>query len=973
MILFSFRLQAIEGDVRQTDALSLVLWQWAKLSHFDRSEQLEHQLRMPSDVQMHPSAQQHRAQPKLILHETNRCTSPTATADADARQEGTVYEERYHALRNAGFEHETANKYAATNSSVTQVIDNILSQSLIQQLAIEKSDALKSVETLLSSGQHHLTHNLKSIYDAKALCLFNNRVHPGENGISGSANNDVISADMIASSKTNQNVNKKDGVNQFSAMRHLQENENFDFAEKNSTDTNYFKNSSFETHQTENDSTSTANYRKNSFPEQESEEARLSELLGLNFFNNHELGQLKSISDLAKTKSQSLDHFNQYKDGYSKIKPYFDETCLNGAFNRSLLVTVLKDGCFDPDEAIFEDEGVGAEQNMISTSSSASLSSSGASSLLLDSSSSPSSFSSLSSSISTTPPDALNGFESSAILNSSQSNALFAFHHNSSKYLKNKLAYGDVLPDKQMNSSELTCNDNKFDAIDLTQEAANGFDSHYENCPFEVAPGQPAMSTTSSLAPQKNFFHYPDYKYSGENIFPFSCNNTDNELLFDGNHMTHSTNHFSGESFGKFNSQSTDVSISNNNIFAKRLSTEDSAEYSSFVSSASTRQNSLLHYEPTTDSFGFPLDKLNNKNCYDGKGNDLFEDYAFRNDAYFESSPTDNSSELLCSDFQSPYMNGFLNNRTFADIAASNVISSGNKTVTDTESCLGAIGDCKSPKSNPMSCSNLNLNNLNAGYFNLFTNNSNPSGTQNVTFYDQPNGQTLGKKSFCVQGSNALHTSLSPISNKMYGNGSLMSEQINYSQQSMRGNLSMGAMLSSNLSNGPPGSSEMISSACDGSNSQNKPTNIMAYKGLWVCNISPDVTLAYLKRRFRRFGHFTGIQTFERRATNGSNIVFVHYDNPYSPVEAISCLHNYTGQDLCADPLEPLKLRFAPSMEQSRAGQLPTLEQARKLIERHGECFNWRLSSGCHRGIRCQLKHVPINKEIDSQPWVSPL
>lgn len=980
-------MQVSEGSVSSTDEQLLVLWQSDNLSHFrasEQSQQEQHHLRMPSDVHMHPSAQQHRAQTKLILHDRNCSHSPTSD-DNVGRHEEAVYGERYHALRTAGFEHETATKYAATNSSVTQVIDNILSQSLIQQLAIEKNDTCKSVEALLSNGQRHLAGltqntNLKSIYDAKALHLLNNRVQSGENDISGNGNNNVISNDINVSSKTNQNINKKDGDDQFSVMRHLQENDNFEIADKSSTFNNYLKNSSFENNQTENNSTSTKNYRKNSFPEQESGEARLSEFLGLNFFNNHELGKFKAVSDLVKTKSQSLDHFDQYKDGYIKIRPYFEENCLNAAFNRNLLVTVLKDGCFDPDEAIFEDEGVGAEQNMISTSSSASLSSSGASSLLLDSSSSPSSFSSLSSSISTTPPDALNGFESSAILSSSQSNALFAFHHNTSKYLEGKLAYGDVLSDKQinkqMNNSELTCNNDKFDAIDLTREAVNtlnGFDSLYKVCPFEVIPGQPAMSTTSSLSPQKNFFHYPDYKYSGENIFPFSCNNTDNEPLFDGNPTpTQSTNHFLGENFEKYNIQSNDVSISNNNIFAKALSTEDSPEYSSFVSSASIRQNSLFDYEPTTDSFGFPLDKMNNKNCYN-KGNDLFEEYSFQNDSYFESQPTDNSSELLCTDFQSTYMNGFLNNnRTFADIAASNVISSGNKIVTDAENCLGAIGDCKSPKSNPMSCSNLNLNNLNAGYFNLFTNNDNLSGTQNVTFYDQANGQTgLTKKSFCVQGSNAFHTSLSPISNKMHGNESLMNEQMNYSQLSMRSNMSMGPMLTSNLSNGPQSSSEMIGLPCDGSNSQNKPTNIMAYKGLWVCNISPDVTLAYLKRRFRRFGHFTGIQTFERRATNGSNIVFVHYDNPYSPVEAISCLHNYTGQDLCADALEPLKLRFAPSMEQSRAGQLPTLEQARKLIERHGECFNWRLSSGCHRGIRCQLKHVPINKEIDSQPWVS--
>lgn len=1030
---------------------------------------------MPSDVSMHPSslAQQHRSQKQSskpqqqqqqhqLITSVHSAAAKTTSGDDDddidtSSSDGSIYEQRYHALRAAGFEHETASKYAAMYSSVTEVIDNILSQSLIQQLAIEKgnnnsngSDAsaaackASAFEALLSGGQHHHlatttttaaldSANLKSIYDAEALCSLlshNGRVQPqhqqqSENDCGiiqcrSTANNaDLMGADRSGSAN-------KNGVNQLSIMRHLQENDHLEIAaDKRSSEgtTNYFKNGSFV--EMTDCAAAAGHYRKGSLHEQECEEARLSaELLGLNFFSNRELDQLKSISDLVKSHS-SVDHSEQYgkEDSYGKARPYFDEDCLNGAFNRNLLVTVLKDGLFDPDEANLEDEGVGGEQNMASTaSSSASLSSSGASSLLLDSSSSPSSFSSLSSSISTTPPDALNCFETGALEPSLGGNPLFAFHHSSSsKFIEEgKLSYGDLLADKQMNSCSemLTCNgDDKFDAIDLTREAVNGtlngFDSaaSYEHagCPHDMNSGGGHSASVSS---QKNhhFHHYhSDYKYAGENIFAFSAgNSTDSsELLFDGNGPSHhqssaNSHHFSG-GFEKLHnnhqfSQSADGALSEN-IFVKPLSMEDS-EYSPYAPTA--RHNSLFDYseqQTTThasDSFGFPLDKLNKSG---GQTADLFGDYAsFRHEAFFGSPSTNDSSELHCStnQSQSSYSNGFLNSRTFADIAASNVISSGNKLVDDAESCLGAIGDCKSPKSNSLSCSNLNINNLNAGYFNLFTNGANGNNhlpsAQNVTsFYDQSTGQTLAKQktnSFCGQANNAFHASLSPISgnsNKnMYGNGTLnMGEQMNFSQQSsMRANLSMlSSGLNGNNGHGQIGqaTADMIglsSPSCDGmmgSGVDHKPTNIMAYKGLWVCNISPDVTLAYLKRRFRRFGHFTGIQTFERRATNGSNIVFVHYDNPYSPVEAIACLHNYTGQDLCADPVEPLKLRFAPSMEQSRAGQLPTLEQARKLVERHGECFNWRLSSGCHRGIRCQLKHVPINKEIDSQPWVKAL
>jgi hypothetical protein len=156
-------------------------------------------------------------------------------------------------------------------------------------------------------------------------------------------------------------------------------------------------------------------------------------------------------------------------------------------------------------------------------------------------------------------------------------------------------------------------------------------------------------------------------------------------------------------------------------------------------------------------------------------------------------------------------------------------------------------------------------------------------------------------------------------------------------------------------------------------NTDMKPTNLMAYKGLWVCNISPEVSYITLKKVFRKYGNFTGIQTFERKATNGSNIVFVHYDNSQSPTDAIAELFGIYRKDICFDESTPLKLRYTPSMEQTKSGDLPSMEKAKRIVEKSGECFNWRLSSGCHKGDRCNLKHILINKSIDSQPWVRKL
>ncbi|KAH9528135.1 CCR4-NOT transcription complex subunit 1 [Dermatophagoides farinae] len=343
--------------------------------------------------------------------------------------------------------------------------------------------------------------------------------------------------------------------------------------------------------------------------------------------------------------------------------------------------------------------------------------------------------------------------------------------------------------------------------------------------------------------------------------------------------------------------------------------------------------------------------------------------------------------------------------RTFADIAASslnghhsngvhnnngnNVLNSSgsgsnNIDLVDSSSFLSILD---SPTHKSLNCSNNGNNGTSNGYFNAFTSSSNiPVANTIQSFYDQFNTEQNGlnkkfyRKQQQTQALNFRPIGASPLSpsmnvndaNKLLKSGQIKESQLGFIRSS-NGSLTI-TDCGGHIGIGDNGfESNGITMNENNTQSPNRPTNLMGYKGLWVCNVSPEVGLHYLKRRFRRYGHFTGIQTFERRATNGTNIVFVHYDNPNSPVEAIAALHNYNGQDLCADPNEPLKLRFAPSMEQSRAGQLPTLEQARKIVEKSGECFNWRLSSGCHRGQRCHLKHVSINKEIDSQPWVKAL
>ncbi|XP_075680984.1 LOW QUALITY PROTEIN: uncharacterized protein LOC113797393 [Dermatophagoides pteronyssinus] len=508
-------------------------------------------------------------------------------------------------------------------------------------------------------------------------------------------------------------------------------------------------------------------------------------------------------------------------------------------------------------------------------------------------------------------------------------------------------------------------------------------------------------------------------KNTAADIFNNVENNTTATIVgvlneMNNHYHTHHHHHHHQNNNNNCNNKNNYNNISNNlNLFSSSTPSSSSSPVS-----MNTTSTSLL-----IDTFNTMNDSIFNHNCSSESVNTLEQQHHQLNhnrspNNYHQHQHHHHSQQQQqYHTFLSAASNHHPNHqkqqpRTFADIAASSLnghhnngiggntgtnngnnvlngggVGSNNIDLVDSSSFLNLL-DSSSHKS-----FNGSNNGSSNGYFNAFTSSSNISVNNPMqSFYDQFNADQngLNKKyyrkqqqhqqqqqqtqvlNFRAMGASPLSPSMSMNdANKLLKSGQIKESQLGFIR-SPNGSLTI-TDCGGHIGIGDNGFESNGITMNENSQSSSRPTNLMGYKGLWVCNVSPEVGLHYLKRRFRRYGHFTGIQTFERRATNGTNIVFVHYDNPNSPVEAIIALHNYNGQDLCADPNEPLKLRFAPSMEQSRAGQLPTLEQARKIVEKSGECFNWRLSSGCHRGQRCHLKHISINKEIDSQPWVKAL
>ena len=972
---------------------------------------------MPSDVHIEHVAHLQRASSQFVpqtgsmLHNSSgkELIYNSNNNNNNNTKPQSIQMQRYKALREAGFDDQTANKYSSMYSSVNEVIDAILSQSLAVNLTIENGNN-NNIESN-KSGKH----SPHSIYNDHHLFQSRPELFPfmsdNEKQLNGSS-----SIDIDSTSNRHCHIMNESGKP--------------------------IRTSGF------NDSCETKC------------ESNLIQSRPLKYVEGDGNERLDELCNNSLTENGYSSPTSEYKssvgsDEYVHIGHYFKEdlSTINGPFNQNLLANVLKDGFFDSDEVNLEDEGM-VDPNLSSKSPSAvsSSSSSGASSLLLESSS-PSSFSSLSSSISTTPPNALNGFTTS-LNHSCIADSLFTIHYNSNQSNeaiselngKSKFAIYSSGNDNQ-NGSDLVAlnssNDSSTNGLSHLAEstildALNKSILNYslENngsteCAtmFGTSPPSPPPTTSTKNNISINNYSYNDFtgnkyptldnnhqhghhphNHQHQQQHTYNNGDVESHRLFDNPFTNQLSNGHIDDNFGKYlNHQHSMIEMGlirdnfnfdSDKIFAGDEKTNDFPAYN-----GSIRKSTLFEYEQsnqTNDPFNFNLDRINKIN----NKSDLFGDYHYglketsfntfgdnNCDTLFSPTANNSESDMFCGNSNSFSNEQFHNGRTFADIAASSLSSNSGKT---SEQCFGAIGDCKLPKSSSISCTNLNMNSLNSSnnYFNLFgngnsssnsnnnNNNTNVNNNQvnhNSTYYES-NGISTNKSMYGGQ-TQHYRTTMSSIGNGKYNGNSqpqtqqqqqqqqqMMNEQINFAtQQPLRPSV----QLNIPLGNMPNNNGQSVNGDTSGIDRQlNKPTNLMGYKGLWVCNISPEVTLAYLKRRFRRFGHFTGIQTFERRATNGSNIVFVHYDNPFSPVEAITCLHNYTGHDLCADSSEPLKLRFAPSMEQSRAGQLPTLEQARKMVERHGECFNWRLSSGCHRGIRCQLKHVLINKEIDSQPWV---
>lgn len=148
----------------------------------------------------------------------------------------------------------------------------------------------------------------------------------------------------------------------------------------------------------------------------------------------------------------------------------------------------------------------------------------------------------------------------------------------------------------------------------------------------------------------------------------------------------------------------------------------------------------------------------------------------------------------------------------------------------------------------------------------------------------------------------------------------------------------------------------------DDSISSKRPTNLWAYNGLRVANVSLNASKQSLMNLFSKFGRIRLLERIINKTT--TNNIWVYFDNPISPVDAVTKLQNVYIEGICADN-EPLRLFFAPTDDQkdlkfSRPKQPP---------DNKGECYYWR-TTNCFSKDQCPLLHIQANKNIDAQVWM---
>ena len=143
-----------------------------------------------------------------------------------------------------------------------------------------------------------------------------------------------------------------------------------------------------------------------------------------------------------------------------------------------------------------------------------------------------------------------------------------------------------------------------------------------------------------------------------------------------------------------------------------------------------------------------------------------------------------------------------------------------------------------------------------------------------------------------------------------------------------------------------------------GNTTQSKrPTNIWGYNGMRVGNVSASASKSTLHTLFSKFGRVKMIDRITNK--NVDNQIWVFYDNPNSPVDAIAKYQGVILPGVSLNNTTPLKCYFAATDDQKDL----KFSRPKQPQDNRGECYYWR-TTNCFSRESCSLRHIPACKNI---------
>lgn len=145
--------------------------------------------------------------------------------------------------------------------------------------------------------------------------------------------------------------------------------------------------------------------------------------------------------------------------------------------------------------------------------------------------------------------------------------------------------------------------------------------------------------------------------------------------------------------------------------------------------------------------------------------------------------------------------------------------------------------------------------------------------------------------------------------------------------------------------------------------------NILHFKAIFVDNVSASVTMEKMMETFSIYGPVVGIAV-KPVLGNAATFAVVEYTDYESPENAVTDAMNspLVREGVNFDLKQPLAVKFTPSSAERRSlsSGCQARSWAQNVIERSGECFEWRFASSCSLGKNCFRKHIVRHRQIDT-------